>query len=106
MSMSDEERRRLEAYLALARDFIEGRAAGPAFRTAFTERFKRDQSPANAAGELLSRMFNEAECYEPDPALLARLRERDPDLYIDEARLRENLRPLVGELAALVSRGG
>lgn len=104
--MNEERRRRLEAYLSLARDFVEGRAAGPAFRDAFTERFKSDESPADAAGELLSRMFNEAECYEPDAALLARLRERDPGLYIDEGRLRENLRPLVRELAALVSRGG
>ncbi len=102
--MNDQMRAKLSDYLQSARDFAEGRAAGPAFRERFMAAFAADQFLyGEPYAQALMSFFDEVECYEPDPALLSELKQRDAALYLDEGELRDKARGFVESMSALLS---
>lgn len=103
--MNDDIRAQLDRYVSTARDFIEGRLAGPSFQERFLNDFKKDQRLyADSISEYLMMMFDEAECYEPDPKLLRRLKQRDPKIYLNEDELRERARGFVQKMQPILAR--
>ena len=105
--MNDEIRAQLNRYFFTARDFVDGRLSGPAFQERFLKDFKHDQRLyADPISELLMMMFDEAECYEPDPELLQQLKLRDPKIYLSEDELRERARGFVKKMGLILARRG
>lgn len=104
--MDADHRLQIEAYVAMAREFAADRAEAKSFQLRFIAEFKKDQRLyGDAAADILMDFFNDAECFEPDPELLKRLRERDPDLYIDEAQFRAKAVSFVQKAGALLRAG-
>jgi hypothetical protein len=89
-------------YGALIDRFLNGEMSAQEFRSAYLDRFKKEERMLDESlFELLQGLFGDVDVFSTDLALL----EQEPELYIDETALRQKAKQALKRLRELQGCG-